>query len=72
MIMELLKFMDEHWILGFFIICSVYYAVVLPFKLTASLLSRWMRHKNIVAQGWPPAHLDADGDWKPEPEKGDD
>lgn len=22
----------------------------------------WLRHRNIVAKGWPPAHLDADGD----------
>jgi hypothetical protein len=24
--------------------------------------NRWMRHLNIKAHGWPPAHLDADGD----------
>ena len=27
--------------------------------------SRWMRTRNIRAAGWPPPHLDADGDWKP-------
>lgn len=27
----------------------------------------WVRHRNIAAQGWPPEHLDADGDFKPEP-----
>lgn len=24
--------------------------------------NRWVRHLNIKAHGWPPAHLDADGD----------
>lgn len=64
--MNLLNFMSEHVILAFFIICSIYHAVVLPFKLVAKLLNRWMRHMNIMAKGWPPIHLDADGDWKPE------
>jgi hypothetical protein len=26
---------------------------------------RLMRHLNVRRAGWPPAHLDADGDWKP-------
>lgn len=31
--------------------------------------SRTMRHLNIRKHGWPPAHCDADGDFKEEPEK---
>lgn len=27
--------------------------------------NRFMRHLNVRKHGWPPAHLDADGDWKP-------
>jgi len=35
--------------------------------------NRRLRHRNIAVRGWPPAHLDADGDFKPEPEpKSDD
>lgn len=30
------------------------------------IINRLIRHRNIVARGWPPAHLDADGDWKKE------
>jgi FixJ family two-component response regulator len=30
---------------------------------------RWMRHRNIAARDWPPPHLDADGDFKPDPEE---
>jgi hypothetical protein len=26
----------------------------------------------VSVRGWPPAHLDADGDWKPEPKKDDE
>ena len=30
------------------------------------ICSRFMRFLMVRKQGWPPAHLDADGDWKPE------
>lgn len=30
---------------------------------------RTMRMIQVRKHGWPPAHLDADGDWKPEPEE---
>ena len=30
------------------------------------LANRFVRKANIKAAGWPPSHLDADGDWKPE------
>lgn len=33
--------------------------------------NRLLRHLNIRKAGWPPSHLDADGDWKPI-EKGQD
>ncbi len=33
-----------------------------PFRL----VNRWIRHRNIVAQGWPPLHVDGDGDFRPE------
>ena len=28
------------------------------------LPNRWIRSRNIAARGWPPEHLDADGDWR--------
>ena len=31
--------------------------------------NRLMRHLNIRKHGWPPAHLDADGDFKPAPKE---
>lgn len=40
--------------------------VVIPtYMVTRALLlvwSRFIRHLNIRSQGWPPPHLDADGD----------
>jgi hypothetical protein len=30
--------------------------------------NRFVRHLNISKSGWPPSHLDADGDWKPNEE----
>ena len=33
---------------------------------------RFMRMLTVRKHGWPPSHLDADGDWKPEPKVEDD
>jgi len=33
------------------------------------LINRTYRTIKVCVRGWPPSHLDADGDWKPEPEK---
>lgn len=40
-----------------------YFAAWLVFRCW----NRLMRHLNIRKNGWPPAHLDADGDFKPVP-----
>ena len=60
MLIEILTFMGKHYVLGFFMIASLYYlihaaVVVLP--------NRIMRHANIRKHGYPPAHCDADGDF---------
>lgn len=31
--------------------------------------NRFLRHLSVRSRGWPPSHLDADGDWKPEKEE---
>ena len=48
----------------FFLLCSVYY--LLKYALFV-LPNRALRTIKVCSKGWPPAHLDADGDWKPEP-----
>ncbi len=39
------------------------------FKLPAVVWSRFTRMMMVRKHGWPPPHLDADGDWKLEPKK---
>lgn len=58
---------DQPW-LAFFLICASYYLLKFVITTPMRMLNRWCRHKNIAAKGWPPPHLDADGDWKPESE----
>lgn len=46
-------------------LCIVYMLTVTPLRMWKA----WMRTRNIRSAGWPTAHLDADGDFKPEEEK---
>lgn len=49
----------EHWFLTFLLTWIVISAA-------SNLISRLFRIIVVTFRGWPPAHLDADGDWKPE------
>lgn len=66
---ELLKWMAESPFLTFFL---AYFAFVLLRQLvrtTERLIGLPFRFMNIRKHGWPPEHLDADGDYKkPKPE----
>lgn len=59
---EFFTFASDSPVLAFILICSCYY-------LLSTIFVRGYRTIKVLARGWPPAHLDADGDWKPEPEK---
>lgn len=50
----------------FILVCAAYYTIR---HLTFDLPLRRLRAENIARNGWPPPHLDADGDFKPEPKK---
>lgn len=39
-------------------------ALLALFALLTKAYNRRLRSKNIAAKGWPPPHLDADGDFK--------
>lgn len=56
---EFWKFTHEHWIV-------VSIIVYLTIEVMARLISRLYRVIMVCSRGWPPAHLDADGDWEPE------
>jgi hypothetical protein len=63
--MTIFQFMAESPFLTF---CMCY-------MLTVTLLRMWkavVRHLNIRKAGWPPPHLDADGDFKDDSEPEDE
>jgi len=55
---DLYKFAGDNPYLTFFLALLVYHLLAWPFRL----VNRWIRHRNIAASGWPPFHLDGDGD----------
>lgn len=58
--MNLYQLMSDSPYLSFFLACVLVHAV-------ASLANRVIRCINILSRGWPPVHLDADGDFQPRP-----
>lgn len=64
LILELAKSGESF--LAFLVICSTYYILKI---LIFYIPNRIVRSINIIVRGWPPPHLDADGDWKPEKEE---
>lgn len=64
----LLVFASEHWFLTWCALWLLWPIVLLP-SLMIRIINRTYRVINISTRGWPPAHLDADGDWKPEPKE---
>jgi hypothetical protein len=50
------EFAMAHPFLTFFIVYAAIHTAMICW-------SRLFRHLNIRAQGWPPSHLDADGDF---------
>lgn len=64
---EIFQLISEHYVLSFFLLMSTLWTADKVLSWPFRLINRWIRHRNIVAHGWPPDHLDADGDFKPEP-----
>lgn len=60
--MNILQFMfSSFWIwLGMMLLISI------PAQAVVSIISRLIRRSMVLKQGWPPNHLDADGDIKKE------
>lgn len=70
--MNMWEFFNEHWFIAW---CALW--LVWPaFWLAGSILniflfimpSRLLRSIKVVCRGWPPEHLDADGDFRTIPE----
>lgn len=43
------------------------WAVVPLTQSTFLIVNRVLRSVKVLCRGWPPPHLDADGDWRPLP-----
>lgn len=59
------QFWGEHCVLAFWAMLFAAIIVYSMIELTIKLGARVLRTINIVCRGWPPEHLDADGDWEP-------
>jgi hypothetical protein len=64
--MDVLQFMSDSPWLTFFLVLIAVGGIKFSF---AMLINRPLRHMNIRKHGWPPAHCDADGDFKRNEEK---
>ena len=60
--MTIYDFMDKHWFVTVILSLIGASTIAFPFRCVAIMYSRMLRSRNIAARGWPPAHLDADGD----------
>ena len=64
--MSFYDFAGAHPVLVFFLALLFVVLVGTVSSVVRSIFTRAIRHLNIRKAGWPPAPLDADGDWKPE------
>ena len=66
----ILKFAADHWFLAWCALWLVWGGVPISSLLTTFvryIVIRITRAIMVSLRGWPPAHLDADGDWRPAP-----
>ena len=62
--MALLNWMGESPVLTFFLVCVLAGVVKYALHELVWLITQPLRAMNIRKHGWPPEHLDADGDYK--------
>jgi len=65
--MEYLEFaLSSFWrFAGSIVILSIICTTIcFPLRIVFLLYNRHLRHQNILKHGYPPAHCDADGDFK--------
>jgi len=62
--MTMWDFIDQHPTYTFFL--GIWVVIVISYPVR--LVNRVIRHANVRTKGWPPPHLDADGDFKRKPE----
>ena len=57
------EFADNHSIVTLLIVVVCACAVASPFFFAFLAYNQTLRSRNIIARGWPPPHLDVDGDF---------
>ena len=65
-----LEFASEHWFLtwcALWLIWGAVWLVAVAILAVRFVINRILRTIKVSIRGWPPSHLDADGDWKPLP-----
>lgn len=60
--LELLKYCTS----GFWVFIGTFSFFTAALRMIFLMWNRLVRHLSVRSKGWPPSHLDADGDWKPE------
>lgn len=62
---EYLAFWGENWFLGTIGALFILQAFCSVTELVRQVALRCLRVMAVAIRGWPPSHLDADGDWLP-------
>ncbi len=63
--MNLLEFTFQ----SFWHFAGMFLLIFLILRVPLHAWAFFIRHLNIRSKGWPPSHLDADGDFEPKPEE---
>lgn len=59
-------FASDHYVSTLLIVIVMGAVTVSPFFFAFLAYNQTLRSRNIIARGWPPPHLDADGDFAKE------
>jgi hypothetical protein len=62
MIEQFISFADNHCVLAFWLLLLLFSLAITLVNFTLRVIVRIIRMINIAIRGWPPEHLDADGD----------
>lgn len=63
--MNIWDFMAEHYFFTFLLGIFALVIIGAVLKFISNLWTRFLRCLMVRKHGWPPNHLDADGDWRP-------
>ena len=67
--MTIFEFIADHYFYTFLL--GIFYLFVAGqvLQFVLNFWNRFLRHLSVRKHGWPPGHLDTDGDWPPKDDK---